>query len=881
KQQEQDEAAAEAKRIAEEEAKKAQEEKEKAAAAAEEARKKQELDYSLKAAGESGPISGFYLLCNVGEGDFEDFSIYNNGSEPVNLQYGISGASSDVFSLSMISGSTNLNPTDVSRFQIVLKPSAPVGSYQGKLYFKDARDDKNAHTIYLSVSADVKSKSAVSRVTIYPHNISLTKGTDYYFGAEVDGTDPSVSQAVNWSVTGAKSEDTYITDDGLLVISKKEKASSLSVIATSQADPRYNDRATVSVKSGTYNVTVSANPQNGGIVTGGGAVSRGSSVTLTAVANKNYYFEGWSRDGNIVSSATNYRIDDVESNISVTANFKQNFVTITAVSENDQAGSVVGGGQISYGGKTTLSAKAKDGYVFTGWQEGDSIISTSASLELNNLTFDRRITGKFAKTNYTITVGANPAAGGIVTGGGTYSLGSSATIEAKESPGYTFVSWNVNDQVVSRSPSYKIDRVDRDISFTAVFLQTGAVTYAISSGVATTGGTITPCGLTAVLRGQSVTYTITPKTGFAILAVAVDGVQVGPVSSYTFPNIVGNHAIAAAFVQTDAGAKAVLASGETPQSQKVQEIPKTEQNTATENNTVNLADAASGTAGDEFVEEMDLSDIPIPTDAELGIEDTSDIPIDSEVLRKLGITLDQAKEMIASGQSLELMAAAFYEGTLDFYVDNQYAPPSPLPDYHTLTREELEQTAKTDIYPSMPNLGSVTEKLLTYDELVEIAEGSMANVTVSITKQDTRTDDTNVKLMRQAVGQKPLQYFDLTMMKMVNGIPENVTRLEVPMEVIIAIPEDIYRAGKTYSVLRVHDGELSILPDLDDDPKTITFRTDRFSSYAIAEQLATTRELATRFAIGALAALVIALLCLVILLFHQIKVRKARRASKR
>ncbi|MBQ8970427.1 MAG: cell envelope integrity protein TolA [Lachnospiraceae bacterium] len=880
KQQEEDAAAAAAKKLAEEEAAKAKEQAEKAEKAAEEAKKQAQSGYSLRLVSDGGSISSAYLSGTVGEGDYVNFSVVNNGSTDVDLIYGISGASADVFGLSMTGGSTSLSPSDSARFQITLKPSAPVGSYSAKLYFKDKLDTENKNTIILKVSADVRRATSVSRVTIYPRSITLAQGADCDFFADVNGSE-GISQEVTWGVTGMRSNGTYITNNGLLVIGSNETASSISVIATSRADSRYSDRVTVGIQSGSYNVKVSADPQKGGIVTGGGAVQAGGSVTVSAVPNKNYYFEGWMRDGKKVSTSTNYKIDNVRSNITVTAKFKQNYVTITAVSENDQAGSVVGGGKVSYGGKTTLSAKAKDGYVFTGWQEGNNIVSNSASIELHDLTVDRKLVAKFSKTSFYVSVAASPAEGGALSGNGTYSVGASATLNAVPANGYVFQSWNLNGQIVSRSPSFKIDRVDKDYNFTAIFLPTGALTHTISAGVATTGGMINPSGVTVVARGQNVTYTITPKSGFAILAVAVDGVQVGPVTTYTFQNVTGDHSIAAAFVQTDAGAKAAQAAGEAPQPKKVQAVAQTEKNTATPDQTVNLDDAASGTAGDEFVEEMDLSDIPIPTDEELGMTDEFEMETYSEVLKALGITLDDAKMMIANGQGLDIMAAAFYEGSLDFNVDNQYAPAAAVPDYHALSREELELLPADDVYPDMPNLDAVSEKILTANDLLDIADGGRATIAVSVTNADNNIDESSKKVLSGAVGQKPLQYFDLTVVKMVDGDAENVKLLSEPMEVVMEIPNEIYKSGKTYNVLRVHDGELSVLPDLDDDPKTITFRTDRLSSYAIAEQQATSKEIAVRFAIGALIALVVALISLVILLYTQVRSRRTARAKKR
>lgn len=44
-------------------------------------------------------------------------------------------------------------------------------------------------------------------------------------------------------------------------------------------------------------------------------------------------------------------------------------------------------------------------------------------------------------TQYTITVSASPAAGGVVSGGGTYNAGSTCTVYATPNQGYIFVGW--------------------------------------------------------------------------------------------------------------------------------------------------------------------------------------------------------------------------------------------------------------------------------------------------------------------------------------------------------------------------------------------------------------------------------------------------------
>ncbi|MBO7083126.1 MAG: T9SS type A sorting domain-containing protein [Bacteroidales bacterium] len=58
-----------------------------------------------------------------------------------------------------------------------------------------------------------------------------------------------------------------------------------------------------------------------------------------------------------------------------------------------------------------------------------------------------------------ITVSANPAQGGIVTGGGEYTFGETCTVTATANTGYFFIGWTENDEIISN---------DLEISFVAL-----------------------------------------------------------------------------------------------------------------------------------------------------------------------------------------------------------------------------------------------------------------------------------------------------------------------------------------------------------------------------------------------------------------------------
>ena len=70
---------------------------------------------------------------------------------------------------------------------------------------------------------------------------------------------------------------------------------------------------------------------------------------------------------------------------------------------------------------------------------------------------------------------------------------------------------------------------------------------------ANNGGVISPEGRTNLTSGDSMTYSITPFSGYHISDVTVDGQSVGAVDSYTFDNVTDNHTIAVTFARDSGG----------------------------------------------------------------------------------------------------------------------------------------------------------------------------------------------------------------------------------------------------------------------------------------------------------------------------------------
>lgn len=81
---------------------------------------------------------------------------------------------------------------------------------------------------------------------------------------------------------------------------------------------------------------------------------------------------------------------------------------------------------------------------------------------------------------------------------------------------------------------------------------------------------------------------------------------------------------------------------------------------------------------------------------------------------------------------------------------------------------------------------------------------------------------------------------DINIFKILGVDETQITELEKPLTLTIKIPEAFRKSNRSFYIIRVHDGKIDILKDLDDDPDTVTFETDKFSVYTLAYENATT-----------------------------------------
>lgn len=122
----------------------------------------------------------------------------------------------------------------------------------------------------------------------------------------------------------------------------------------------------------TFNLTLNANPEQGGTVSGAGQYAAGQQLQLVATPSTGYMFEKWTdAQGNQISTQASFTYTMPAQDISLTANFALRNYVLTLNVEPAQGGSVEGAGTYTFGEQVEVQAIAAEGYIFVNWTDRD------------------------------------------------------------------------------------------------------------------------------------------------------------------------------------------------------------------------------------------------------------------------------------------------------------------------------------------------------------------------------------------------------------------------------------------------------------------------------------------------------------------------------
>ena len=264
-------------------------------------------------------------------------------------------------------------------------------------------------------------------------------------------------------------------------------------------------------------LTVSVDPAGGGTAIGGGTFAQGSLVTVNATPEAGYTFLNWTEttNGPIVSTSASYQFA-MSGNRILIANFQAIPVGNFAVnlSSNPVAGgTTVGAGSFAAGSSVTVSARPNAGYTFVDWTENGTRVSTSSNIQFT-INANRTFVANFSAipaSQFAVILTSSPVAGGTTDGEGAFAAGTSVTVTAAPSAGYSFTNWTdqTGGAILSTSPSYTF-ALSANRSLIANFTIN---TYTLT--VNAVNGTVAKVADQPNYNyGSSVTLTATPAAGY-------------------------------------------------------------------------------------------------------------------------------------------------------------------------------------------------------------------------------------------------------------------------------------------------------------------------------------------------------------------------------
>lgn len=155
----------------------------------------------------------------------------------------------------------------------------------------------------------------------------------------------------------------------------------------------------------------------------------------------------------------------------------------------------------------------------------------------------------------------------------------------------------------------------------------------------------------------------------------------------------------------------------------------------------------------------------------------------------------------------------------------------------TVVCAEQEYTAGVTDTVAVANIVLTPEQLelVKNGETIEIRI-DVKDISDKVPEQDREVIEKGIEEYQKEVPGLTLgMYVDISMfIKIGEGDWNAITETGEPIDVIIGIPEKLQEKGRTYYIIRAHDGVHTVMTDMDDAPSTITISTGRFSSYAIA-----------------------------------------------
>ncbi len=387
------------------------------------------------------------------------------------------------------------------------------------------------HTITITFKQSVASTHTVSVVT-------GEGGVSNYSG------NISVSEGGSLTLT-------FTADQGYEIDTLTIDGNSITAVSSyTLSNITANHTVEVTFKKITYCVTVSVGSGGSANYSGEVRVESNSSLSLVFTPNSGYIVDSLTIDGNSVQASTEYALNNITANHTVSVTFKQktNEYAISVSVGNGGYASCSGEVVVNQGDSLEIIFTANAGYEIDALTVDGSSVTATTSYTFTNINSDHEIAVTFKRISnqYTVTVAVGAGGTSNYSGEVVVTGGNSLSLTFTPNTGYEINTLTIDGVAVTPSTTYTLSNITENHTVAVTFKQ---ITYTVSVSVGA-GGSANYSGNISVNYGGSLALTFTPNTGYEIDTLTIDGASVTTTSNYTLSNITSSHTVAVTFKQT-------------------------------------------------------------------------------------------------------------------------------------------------------------------------------------------------------------------------------------------------------------------------------------------------------------------------------------------
>ncbi|MDR0927165.1 MAG: InlB B-repeat-containing protein [Ignavibacteria bacterium] len=314
-----------------------------------------------------------------------------------------------------------------------------------------------------------------------------------------------------------------------------------------------------------FNLRLRQNPLTSPIPTGSGRYACGTTTTISAASAPCYHFVNWTDSAtNAVISTNPTTTVTISKDQTIIANYQQDTFYLTVNASPLNGGTAYGTGFYACGSQASIRAVANECWEFVCWINeltGDTISKNPN--ELITMTGNLTIAAHFVTEPFTLYLSAEPAIGGTVNGGTTWSneymCGDIATLEAVPNAGYRFSHWYDNIGYIYSTAASDVIQINRNTTLTGYFEEIDATTDSVNLTlipIPTAGGNAVTSGKYPI--NSAIKVTATPAVGYRFVNwTATDGEVINSNESFTIL-LNRDSTLYANFVDTLSGKKYIV-----------------------------------------------------------------------------------------------------------------------------------------------------------------------------------------------------------------------------------------------------------------------------------------------------------------------------------